>query len=136
MAMGGGGGAAPPAGLQPMQRANYDIAREMVYGGGGTKGSIYDARRYGMEMQRLARGGLMNWGMQQVQQGLKAPAMGPAMMTRQAARYGAALTPEQTQAAQQAAALGQASTSVAVQNQARRGLQGAMQDMRFKGIQI
>ena len=136
MSLGGGGGAAPPAGLSPMQRATFDASREMVFGGNGTQGGFYAARKYGKQFQNLAQGGLLNLGLMQAQQGLNLSAIGPGMMARNAQRYGLAPDATAQQDAAQQAAMTDAAARVAVDSQARLGLNAAMQDMRFGGLQL
>jgi hypothetical protein len=71
--------------------------------------------------------------MNQVEEGLQAPDVGPGVQAREAARYGVALTPEQTQANRQVAALTKASQGVRVRNQTRDALVEAQRDMNLGG---
>lgn len=136
MGMGGGGGAAPPAGLTPMQQRNFNISKDMVRGNAkyGDPGAMADVRQYGMQMSNLAQGGLLARGMGQLNQALNTPAMAPGLQARMGARMGVAMTPEQQAAMEQQAALQQASTRVGLTNQTRQGLVNAQRDMRFGGI--
>lgn len=135
MGMGGGsGGAVPDAGLSPMQKANWDIGKELINGQGKNLGAMTDVRQQGLALLNLSRGGLMGWGMDQVQKGLNTPDIGPGMTQRDADRYGLMFTPEQIQAGREYQALARSSASVAAQNTARRGLAQAQYGMRVGGI--
>lgn len=130
MGAGGGGGAVPPAGLSPLQRANFDVSQ------GQAKYAMGDVRRYGMQMRDLATGGLMGRGLQQMNRVLNAPSLAPGMQARTAARYGMVASPEQQQAMANQLAMSQASTEVALRNNTRNGLTNAMRDMRFGGLGV
>ena len=135
MGMGGGsGGAIPDAGLSPMQRANWDIGKELMDGYGKNKGAMTDVRQQGLSLLDYSRGGLLNAGMRQVNEGLNTPSIAPGMIARNYQRYGLAMTPEQQQAQQQTLAMANASNKAAVSNQARRGLAAAQYGMRLGGI--
>lgn len=137
MGMGGGGGAAPPAGLSPLQQANFGIGKNMVRGGANSIGAMQDARQYGMQMSNLAQGGLLSRGMGQLQTAMnQSQNLAPGMQARMAGRMGVAADPEQMAALQQQQALSSASTRVGLTNQTRAGLVNAQRDMRFSGIQI
>lgn len=117
-----------------MQRSNWDNAKNLVAGDEKQRGAYTDVSKYGLQMQQLARGGLLNLGVNQLNQGLSAPSIGPGMAARNAQRYGVNLTPEQQSALKQQAAMTDASTRTAVLNQGRRGLYDTMMNMRFGGL--
>jgi hypothetical protein len=149
MAMGGGGGAAPPAGLSPMQQSNFDIGQQMM--AEATPGANAAFSRYMMseklfnnalQQQRgfanqqadMARGGLMTLGMAQVNKGLSGPNLAPGIQSRTLRRMGVQMTPEAEAAMAQEQALADASSRVGIKNQARFGLASAQRDMRFSGL--
>ena len=122
---GGGGGGVPPAGLTALQKEQF---------GQGTR--LYDKyMRWGkpaaLEMSGLARGGLLNWGMNEAEKGLQTPAMGAGFQAREAARYGVQLTPEQQAEATQTAALTKASQGVRLKNQTRGALVETQRDLNL-----
>ena len=136
MGMGGGGGAAPPAGLSPLQQTNFNLAKQMVRGNAAYNdpGAMADVRRYGMQMSNLAQGGLLNRGMNQLNQAMNTPDLAPGIQARMAGRMGAVADPEQQAAMDQQAALMNTSNRVGLTNQTRTGLVNAQRDMRFGGI--
>ena len=149
MAMGGGGGAAPPAGLSPMQQSNFDIGQQMM--AEATPGAHAAFSRYLMSEKRfnealqqqrgfddqqadMARGGLMTLGMARVNKGLSGPNLAPGIQSRTLGRMGVQMTPEAEAAMAQEQALADASSRVGIKNQARFGLASAQRDMRFSGL--
>ena len=136
MAMGGGGGSAPPAGLSPLQQRNYNIGKDMVRGNAkyDDPGAMADVRKYGMQMSNLAQGGLLARGMGQLNQAMNTPNLAPGIQARMAGRMGVAPTPEEQAAMQQQAALTNVSANVGLANQTRTGLVNAQRDMRFGGV--
>lgn len=125
---GGGGGSIPPAGLTPLQKENFSQGQQLY------DSYFNQAAPLAKQARGLAQGGLLNWGMTQVNKGLQAPDMAPGMVARNAARYGIAPDPTVVNAMAEDSALRRASSGVAMQNAARRGLAEAQYDMRFGGL--
>lgn len=156
MAMGGSSSAGiPQAGLTPLQQEQFRQGQQLVDNNTIMTQALqnrvinaegmYDSfrnsqdafaagqRKFVNENARLARGGLLAQGMNQVNRGLnQGPDMG-GVMARSAARLGVAADPETQAALDSSAALSKASTQVGIRNQARRGLAAAQRDMRFGG---
>ena len=133
MGMGGSSGNVPPAGLTPLQQANFGIGKNIVRGG---KGAMQDVRQYGTTMSNMAQGGLLMAGLKQYDQAMGAPNLAPGIQSRMAGRMGVAASPEEQAAMQQQMALSSASNQVGMKNQVRAGLVNAQREMRFGGLGI
>ena len=156
MAMGGSSSAGiPQAGLTPLQQEQFRQGQQLVdqntvmtqamqnrvINAEGMYDSFRNSqdafmagqRKFVGENAKLARGGLLAQGMNQVNRGLnQGPDMG-GVMARSAARLGVAADPSTQAALDSSSALSQASTQVGMRNQARKGLAAAQRDMRFAG---
>ena len=156
MAMGGSSSAGiPQAGLTPLQQEQFRQGQQLVDNNTIMTQALqnrvinaegmYDSfrnsqdafaagqRKFVNENAKLARGGLLAQGMNQVNRGLnQGPDMG-GVMARSAARLGVAADPTTQAALDSSSALSQTSNQVGIRNQARRGLAAAQRDMRFGG---
>lgn len=156
MAMGGSSSAGiPQAGLTPLQQEQFRQGQQLVDNNTIMTQALqnrvinaegmYDSfrnsqdaflsgqRKFVNENAKLARGGLLAQGMNQVNRGLgQGPDMG-GVMARSAARLGVAADPATQAALDSSSALSQTSNQVGIRNQARRGLAAAQRDMRFGG---
>lgn len=149
MGMGGGGGAAPPKGLSPLQQGNFEIGQQMIAENtpmANTAFSRYMAseklvdqalqkqRGFASRQANFARGGLMLAGLKQVDQSLAAPNLAPGIQSRSLGRMGVTMDPASREAFDQQQALTEASSQVGIKNQARLGLANAQREMRFGGL--
>jgi hypothetical protein len=147
--MGGGGGAAPPKGLSPLQQGNFDIGQQMIaettpmanaaFSRYMASEKLFDQalqkqRGFANRQADFARGGLMLAGLKQVDQALDGPNLAPGIQSRSLGRMGVTMDPAAREAFDQQQALTDASTEVGVKNQARFGLANAQREMRFAGI--
>lgn len=153
MGMGGGGGAAqspedraraamaagitdPKAlqaiagGMTPMSYENFRQGKVLV------NSALPDVTKYGREMSGLASGGLMVAGLKQLDAAKNSTAQVPGITNRMAARYGLDASQEHGPGGNLDTSVADTSARVATNNQARTGLVGAMQGLRFQGIQV
>lgn len=149
MGMGGGGGAAPPKGLGPLQQGNFDIGQQMIAENTPAANAAFSRymmseklfnqalqqqRGFANKQADFARGGLMMAGMKQVDQALDGPNLAPGMQARSLGRMGVSMDPSSQSAFDQQQAMMNASSQVGIKNQARFGLANAQREMRFAGI--
>lgn len=152
MGMGGGGGAAQSPtdrakaalamgitdpkeltaisqGMTPMSYENFRQGKVLV------DSALPDVSKYGKEMSGLAGGGLYFAGMKQLDAAKNSTAQVPGITNRMAARYGLDAANEHGFNGNLDTSVQDAASKVATNNQVRTGLAGAMQGLRFQGIQ-
>lgn len=127
MAMGGGSASSMPQGLGPSAQASFDIGQKQL------NQALPDIKKYGLQMSKLATGGLLQQGMNAVDKSMNVPSVAPGMMDRTMARYGLAETPQMRSQLQNQNALADAANKVAVKNGSRDALWDQQMALQFGG---